>query len=109
MPLPQEISKLKSSEIEVFNIASAHLIKSLEYYFAEDVDKAIIECQKAIRIAPKLSLSYLRLGSIYLKFGDKEDALYYWKKGYKIDPNNEELKKILNDIKNGVDNFAPQF
>ncbi|MBT3169287.1 MAG: hypothetical protein HN952_02880 [Candidatus Cloacimonetes bacterium] len=107
--LAEAISNQTSGEIEVFNAASAHLIKSLEYYFAENFEKAIEECEKAIQIAPKLSLSYLRLGSIYWKLGDREEALYHWKKGYKVDSNNVELKQLLDGIKNGVEDLAPKF
>ncbi|MBC8527529.1 MAG: tetratricopeptide repeat protein [Candidatus Cloacimonetes bacterium] len=94
----EEIQRLRSDDFARINEASVYLTNSLEYFYAEDYEKAIQECKKAIKIAPNLSLVYLRLGSIYYKLGDISNALYYWRQGKKIDPDNKEINKILKDI-----------
>jgi len=86
---------------ENVNAASKHLTKALKLYYDQNYEGAISECKAAIRIAPNFALSYLRLGSIYYKLGDVEEALYYWEKAKKIDPENEAIKKIFDEIKKG--------
>ncbi|MBC8313283.1 MAG: tetratricopeptide repeat protein [Candidatus Cloacimonetes bacterium] len=91
----EEIEKVKVEEFDNLNEASIHLSNALKYYYAEEYDKAIEECEIAISYAPNFSLSYLRIGSIYYKLGNIDEAIYYWRKGQKVDPNNEELNRIL--------------
>ncbi|RLC50354.1 MAG: hypothetical protein DRZ79_04530 [Candidatus Cloacimonadota bacterium] len=92
---------IKKETSENVNAAAKHLTNALKLYYEQNYEGAISECKKAIRIAPNFALSYLRLGSIYYKLGDAEEALYYWEKAKKLDPENEEIKQIFEDIKRG--------
>ena len=89
-----EATRKQLAAMRNWNRALTHLLYALKYYYSEQYNKAIYECQTAIRIAPKLTLAYVRLGSIYYKIGDTENAKKYWKLAKKIEPQNAELKKI---------------
>ncbi|MDP8205009.1 MAG: outer membrane beta-barrel protein [Candidatus Tenebribacter mawsonii] len=91
----EEASKIRKSDIEKINQASVHLIAALEFYYSEEYYKAIDECNRAISLAPDLSLSYIRLASIYYRLGDVEEAMYQLKHAERIDPNNAEIKKMM--------------
>jgi tetratricopeptide (TPR) repeat protein len=39
------------------------------------------------------------LGECYLKIGDKEKALRAWKKSLEINPNQENIKKMIEKLK----------
>ena len=71
------------------------MIAALEFYYSEEYYKAIDECNRAISLAPDLSLSYIRLASIYYRLGDVEEAMYQLKHAERIDPNNAEIKKMM--------------
>ncbi|MBT5420690.1 MAG: tetratricopeptide repeat protein, partial [Candidatus Cloacimonetes bacterium] len=76
------------------NRAQLHLLSSLELFYKGLYDDAIKECESAISIAPDITLSYIRLGSIYLKMNDIDKARFYWRKAKKMEPNNPEMEKI---------------
>ena len=90
--LERSQSKLKT--LQNSNKAHAHLLNSLKYYYAGKYNDAISECKMAIQISPKLSLAYIRLGSIYLKLGKIEQAKANYKKAKQLDPLNSELQGI---------------
>ena len=89
-----EATKNQLAGMRNWNRALTHLLIALKYYYSEQFDKAINECQNAIKIAPKLTLAYVRLGSIYYRIGDINNAKRYWKMAKRIEPENAELKKI---------------
>ncbi|NQT65195.1 MAG: hypothetical protein HQ554_03340, partial [FCB group bacterium] len=61
----EEASKIRRSDIKKINQATVHLNSALEFYYSEEYYKAIDECNRAITLAPDLSLSFIRLASIY--------------------------------------------
>ena len=89
-----ERTKLKLENVKRINKALIHLSNAIKYYYSNKYDLAIKECKKALRLAPRLALGYIRLGSIYYKIGNLQKAKYYWKKAKEIDPTNPELKDI---------------
>jgi hypothetical protein len=91
----EEASKIRKSDIAKINQATVHLIAALEFYYSEDYYKAIDECNRAISLAPDLSLPYMRLASIYYRLGDVEEAMYQLKHGQRKDPENTEIKKMM--------------
>ena len=112
--LVQTTRKLAVAQTELKNLrntnkAHFHLLNSLKYFYSNKYKKAIDECKIAIRISPALSLSYIRLGSIYYRLGSiayvagkKEEADNYWnltkrnwEKAKRIDPSQPELKEIF--------------
>ena len=90
-----EAQKVRLAEQKKINEALKHLLNSLKLYYANEFESAEKECRTAINLAPNLVLGYLRLGSILYRQGKVDEAMKYWKKAYKMDPNNEELKKIF--------------
>ena len=92
--------KARIQSANAYNRASVHLSNALKLFYAEDYNKAIEECEEAMQIAPYLSLSYLRLGSIYYSMGDKEEAMYYLQQGKMMDPENEEIEALMKTIGN---------
>ena len=97
--------KIKEDTTDDVNLAANHLTKALRMYYSQDFSGAIAECRKAIRIAPNFALSYIRLGSIFYRIGDVDEAMYWWKRAKEIDPNNDEVDRILEEAKNGVYKF----
>lgn len=91
----EEASKIRKSDIAKINQATVHLIAALEFYYSEDYYKAIDECNRAISLAPDLSLPYIRLASIYYRLGDIEEAMYQLKHGQRKDPDNPEIKDMM--------------
>lgn len=96
----EEASKIRKSNILKINQATVHLIAALEYYYSEDYYKAIDECNRAISLAPDLSLPHIRLASIYYRLGDVEEAMYRLKLAQRIDPDNVEIKKMMRLLSN---------
>ncbi len=98
--IQEEASKMRRFDIEKINQASVHLITALEFYYSEEYYKAIEECGRAISLAPDLSLSYIRLASIYYRLGDIEEAMNQLKYAESLDPENSEIKKMLRLLSN---------
>lgn len=98
--LMQESERIKLEQVTDVNKASVFLIRSLEYFYAEQYTRAIDMCERAIATAPNLSLSYLRLASIYYHLNERDQALEYLDQGLRIDPENSELIKLKETIIN---------
>lgn len=98
--LTLEANRIKLEQVKDINRASVFLIRSLEYFYAEQYTRAIDMCEQAISIAPGLSMSYLRIASIYYHLNEEELALEYLNQGLRIDPDNSELKKLKDKIQN---------
>jgi tetratricopeptide (TPR) repeat protein len=96
----QEAERIKLEQVGDINKASVYLIRALEFYYAEQYTLAIDQCEKAISIAPNLSMSYLRLASIYVHLSESQQALEYIQQGLRIDPGNEELLELRDAINN---------
>jgi tetratricopeptide (TPR) repeat protein len=94
----QEAERIKLEQVGDINRASVYLIRALEYFYAEQYTRAIDQCERAIAIAPNLSMSYLRLASIYVALSENEQALEYVRQGLRIDPGNEELLRLMEKI-----------
>jgi tetratricopeptide (TPR) repeat protein len=94
----QEAERIKLEQVVDINKASVFLNRSLEYYYAEQYTRAIDMCEQAISLAPNLSLSYLRLASIYYRLNENKQALEYLDQGLRIDPENEELIRLRETI-----------
>ncbi|MCK5052277.1 MAG: hypothetical protein KAS53_11185 [Candidatus Cloacimonetes bacterium] len=96
----EEASKIRKSDIQKINRATVHLNSALEFYYSEEYYKAIDECNRAISLAPDLSLSYIRLASIYYRLGDTEEAMYQLRHAMRMDPDNIEIKKMMRLLSN---------
>ena len=70
--------------------------ESFELFYKKDFFKAIDVLQQAIILDPYMPQLYVRMGSIYYELGMKKEAKDSWKKAYALDPENEELTRLLN-------------
>ncbi len=86
-------------DIKNFNRASRHIARSLRYYYNQELDKALIEIDKALEINPNLSIAYARKGSIFYSMGERQKASINWNIALKLDPEYDEVRDLL-DKKN---------
>ena len=102
--LQSEINKateeIRKADIVKINEATVYMVSALEHYYSEQYHKAITACENAIYLAPRLSLPYIWLSSIYYRLAEYEDSLYYLDKAKELDPNNEEVIKMMKLLKN---------
>lgn len=65
------------------------------------VDIAINLFKINVELFPKVANTYDSLAEAYLKSGDKTNALKYYKMVLQLDPNNGNVKTIINNLENG--------
>ena len=73
--------------------------ESFEFYYKKEFFKAIESLQKAIVIDPYMPQLYVRLGSIYYELKMHKEALEMWEQAYALDPDNPELRPLLQKVK----------
>ena len=73
--------------------------ESFEFYYKKEFFKAIDSLQKAIVIDPYMPQLYVRLGSIYYELKMHKEALEMWEQAYMLDPDNPELRPLLQKVK----------
>jgi hypothetical protein len=88
----------KISEFHL-NKAMKYLSNSLDAYYSHNYNLALEETNKAIEIFPDLAISYARKGSIYYRLGDIKRATINWNIALKLDPEYDEVRDILRQIK----------
>jgi 3-oxoadipate enol-lactonase len=78
-------------------------MNALGYQFLQDGKiKDAIELFKINTIAyPKSGNAYDSLGEAYLKDGQKDLAISNYERSLELDPNNENARKVLNELKGG--------
>ena len=62
-------------------------------------EEAIKSYEKALEINPNIWQSYQNIGAIYYKAQNREKALEYFEKALVLVPDNEGLKKIVEELK----------
>ena len=75
----------------------------LLYYQTKDYQSAKAELERAIAIDPNYSNALYFLGLTYDQLGQKSKAVDVFQKVSNLNPDNEEVKKILNNLKAGKD------
>ena len=65
-------------------------LSAKNYENVGDIDKAISQLKKAIRMDPKFALPYNQLGLIYEEIGKEDEALNLFKKAKSLDKNLSE-------------------
>jgi len=63
--------------------------------------EALIDAEKTVELKPDWSKGYSRVGAAYVGLNNYNDAVLAYRKGLKIDPNNEVLKSGLSDAQSG--------
>ena len=82
------------------NAAMRHLSKSLRLYYQGDFTQALDEVEKAILLQPNTAMAYARKGSIYYKLNQLDRATLNWNIALKLDPEYQEVREMLNALKN---------
>ena len=81
------------------NYSISSLINADRYINEKKYIDAINECKIAINNFPDNSIAYEKLGSAYYLNNNLNDALKNWTIALSMDPDNLNLSKFLNDIK----------
>ena len=89
----------KTIDITNYNKASRHISRALRYFYEQDYNNALIETDKAIEINPNLAIAYARKGTIYYSIGQIQSASINWNIALKLDPEYDEVRDILEALK----------
>lgn len=73
----------------------------LLYYQNNDLDRAREEFQRAVSLNPNYSNARYFLGLIYDRQGDREKAIEEFEKVAAFNPDNDEIKRILSNLRRG--------
>ena len=84
------------------NKAMKLLSQSLAAYYNEAFQLALEKTNQAIKIFPDLAISYARKGSIYYRLGDEKRATINWNIALQLDPEYDEVRAVLLDVKNNI-------
>ena len=87
-------------DITNYNKASRHISRALRYYYEQEYNKALIEIDKSIELNPNLAIAYARKGTIYYSMGQVQSASINWNIALKLDPEYDEVRDILEALKN---------
>ena len=81
------------------NKTMRHLSRSLRYYYDADYMASLQEIEQAILINPDIAAAYARRGAIYFKLGEQQKAIINWNLALKLDPEYEEVRKVLEAVR----------
>lgn len=70
------------------------------FLIINDINKAINIFKLNTKLFPNSANVYDSLGEAYLENGNKEQAIFHYKKSLALNPNNENAKEILEERKN---------
>jgi tetratricopeptide (TPR) repeat protein len=82
----------------------------LLYYQKQDMDRAQVEMERAVSLNENYSNARYFLGLIYDKKGDKPKALEQFNKVAALNPDNQEIRRILENLTQGkaaLDGIVP--
>ncbi len=89
----------KLVDIKNYNRATRHISKSWRHLINQEFDDALTEIDKAISINPNIAFAYARKGSIYFAMGQVKQASVNWNIALKLDPEYDEVRDILEAMK----------
>jgi tetratricopeptide (TPR) repeat protein len=99
--ISEAISKMEETKnLAPFDVGLAFQL-GVTYYQKGDYQKAKEELERAISISPNYANALYFLGLTYDQLGDKEKAIEKFKKVSELNPENEELKKIISNLEAG--------
>ena len=78
--------------------STVYLLRARESYFKGDHERALRNILKAINLEPNSSQAYAMLGSVYYTLNWKSLALKYWNRSLVLDPDNQELEELVDQL-----------
>lgn len=63
------------------------------------IDEAVEVFKLNIEVYPKSSSAYFYLGDAYMRMGDKEKAIYNFERSLELNPDNDNAKEVLKQLK----------
>lgn len=94
----RELENRPGTNWSQINQSVNYLNNAFLYFYEEKYDQAKRECQKAIDLTPNLAMAHTRLGSIYYKQGDINNALKAWRRSLQVEPNNPQLRDLVRQL-----------
>lgn len=82
-----------------FSYLDQKLYRALEYIYAKQYDKAVLECQEVLNLEPNNVIAMERMGSALFLMNQRELARKVWMKALEIDPNNTVVREALGRLK----------
>ncbi|KAK1406625.1 hypothetical protein QVD17_42095 [Tagetes erecta] len=86
---------------DVINLAATNHVlysnRSAAYASLNQYSEALTDAQRTVDLKPDWSKGYSRLGEAHHGLRQYEEAVSAYKKGFKVDPNNDTLKSGLAD------------
>jgi CubicO group peptidase (beta-lactamase class C family) len=89
--------KLNRSEYDV----QEREINNVGYFLISEqkqIDSAIAVFQLNVQLFPASANTYDSLAEGYMRKGDKQKAIYYYKESLRLDPNNDNAKRMLEKL-----------
>jgi len=97
----EAIKKLEATKrMAPFDVGLAFQL-ALLYYQDKDYQKASGEFERALSLNPNYANALYFLGMTYNKLGMKDKAIKQFEKVAKLNPSNQQVKKILSNLKAG--------
>ncbi|MEN3013377.1 MAG: tetratricopeptide repeat protein [Endomicrobiia bacterium] len=98
----EEKTGVRAEKIE--NLAGTTIVdklhsESLIAFRKRDYATAIKLCEEILLLEPEDVLAYKRLGSAFYALGQKDKALQMWQQALQLDPKDEKLKNMIENIK----------
>jgi tetratricopeptide (TPR) repeat protein len=100
--LDEAIDKLEKAKISAPQDFGLRFQLGMLYWRKENLDKAKTQFEEALKINSDYSNAMYMLGLIYDKQGEKEKAKNEFEKVLKLNPENQEVKKILENLEKGL-------
>lgn len=79
---------ITSGQLSTKELAMSYLTRGIAWMYKEDYDKAIADCNEAIRLDPQYALAYYGRGIIWQKKGDNDKAIADFNEVVRLDPQN---------------------
>ncbi|MDP2741124.1 MAG: tetratricopeptide repeat protein, partial [bacterium] len=97
----QAIAALKEAIIYSPSDVGLSFQTGLMYYQEKDFDKARVEFERTVSLSPNYSNGLYFLGLSYSELGRKTEALERFSKVAELNPENQEVAKIINNLNAG--------
>jgi len=98
----EAILKLEETKLVAPNDWGVAFQLGLLYWRKAEIEKAQTEFERAVNLRSDYANARYMLGLIYDKKGEKEKAIKEFEEVKKLDPENSQVKKILENLQNGL-------